>query len=135
MSSVRDRARNLQRAPFEAAIAFAAVVAFVVYVIDPHGVARSAVGHTAPTLLPFWEVLYALAGVTILASLWQTSLRFEVVGLLILSSALAINAVSIVNFNAAAGAASAATFAALGGACIGRLSFLLGALRKYKARG
>lgn len=113
------------KAPFEAAIAFATVIAAGIYLVNPEAVSRTAVGHTAQQLLPYWEALYLAGGLMVLYGLVRLSLRMEASGLFLLAAALAINALSIIDFSGMTGIASAATFAALVVACGMRVAFLM----------
>lgn len=122
----------LNRQPFEASIAFAALLGCVVFLVDPGPIRLTAVGHTARSLLPFWEALYGLGGVLILLGLLTLSIRFEVTGLIVFSAALVINVIAVVHFAGVEGAATAATFAGLGMAAISRTLFLLKGWRQAR---
>lgn len=119
-------------APFETAIAFAAMFSAVVYLIDPSPVGKSALGHVAQELLPVWEVLYAAGGLMILAGLIGRSLRLEVAGLSLLIAAISIQAFAIIDFAGTQGIVSAATFAALAAACVGRGWVLIDLWRHWR---
>jgi hypothetical protein len=129
---LRQRLALLLITPFEAAVAFAAMFAGAVYLLDPTAVGRSALGRTAQQLLPVWEVLYVTGGVAILISLMWRSLRLEVAGLALFVSAMLIQAIAIVDFAGAQGIASAATFAAVAAACIGRCWVLIDLWRHFR---
>jgi hypothetical protein len=124
----------LNRAGFEAAIAFVGVVSFIAWLIEPAAIENTSVGHTARQLLPAWECLYAAGGVSILIGLFAGSIRVEIAGLSALTSALLVNALAIVDFAGIQGITTAATFGCLGAACIGRIVFLIRALSDYRSR-
>lgn len=124
--------KRLLKAPFECAIAVTGIASFLAWLIAPSEVEMAAVGQTAPGLLPVWECMFAAAGAGILGGLLLRSIRVEVAGLVLLTAALLINAISIVNFSGATGATSAATFTALVLASVSRAWFLIQGWRRVR---
>lgn len=112
-----------EAAPFEAAIALAAFISAIVYWSQPDAAAASAIGQTAATLTPYWEVLYGVGGLLVILGLLQ-SLRVEAAGLSLFIAAVAIQSITIVDFRGLTGVASAMTFAAIALAGIIRIHVL-----------
>jgi len=111
---------------FELALALLAVAAASIFFLDPTALQRSAIGQALHPFDYVWNLLYLLAGISIVVGLVVPKPRIELAGLAFLATSVAINIVAITYVRPfPLWVVSATTYVAIVLACVGRAHVLL----------
>ena len=96
---VPSRAVRFQVNCFEALIALLCLISALSFYVDPHSLDDQAVGTVIPIGWAWcWTTGLALAGAGILAGIWTGRANVESAGLILLSSAVAIQATAVIAY-------------------------------------
>lgn len=115
---------------YEFLIACSAVLSGIVFFLDRGALENSSIAQEAGAAAYVWAGLYLLGGLATAYGMLRPSVRFELAGLSLLTSAIMINACAIAISRGATGYATALTLFAFAAASLGRAWLVLALVRR-----